>query len=139
MNIESREEIVLEHRSRFWPVMLFPHFERSHTVGLIGWRDGRPRFVKDIALTSAGRLVLTTRRLWGKGHFFGLWCSIEIARRAIEAAEIRPDDEGLLEIRFHEARKKGWVRFVARGPLDGRVLLNLGDQSGRWYEALVGG
>jgi hypothetical protein len=128
--------VLLEHRSWIWPVMLFPHIERSHTVGVIGWRGRRPVVARDIRFSSAGRLVLSSDSLRGRSNLAGLWCSFEIARTAIES--VRPSSQGgtLLEVRFRAAKKSRLLRYMTRGPLDGVVLLNLPGKVDRWAAAL---
>ena len=127
---------LLEHHSRFWPVMLFPHIDRSHSVALIGWREGRPVWLKDVVCGSPGRLILTAENLHGRGNIYSWWSWIDIPRRAIESARPSPQTEGLLEVRFREARKSRFLGFMTRGELGGRVFLNLGDACEEWRAKL---
>ncbi len=128
----------LEHRTRFWPMMLFPNTDRSHSIALIGWRDGRPVWFKDVVCGSPGRLILTAEYLHGRGNIFSMWSWIDVPRRAIESARPSPRAEGVLEVRFRESRKSRFLGFLTRRELGGTILLNLGDACEEWLAELGG-
>ena len=128
--------VLLEHRTRFWPVMLFPHIERSHTATVIGRCGWRPVWLKDVVYGAAGTIALTPDKLIGRTLLIS-W--FEIDRSAIESVRLSPRAEGVLEVRFGAMRKSWFIRFVTFQKPDGLVLLNLGDSCGEWLAALAGG
>jgi hypothetical protein len=132
-------ETRLEHRSWFWPVALFPHSRRSHTLTWLGLREGRIVWFKDVVFQLSGRLELTPEVLRCRGNLVSLWSRLEIDRAAIESVRPSPKGDGLLEVRFREASKTRLLRYLTRGPLDGVVLLNLGADADAWHRELARG
>ena len=129
----------LEHRSWFWPVAVFPHIRRSHSLSCLGLREGRLLWVKDVVFQVSGRLELTPEVLRGTGNWVSFWSRLEIDRASIESVRPSPKGDGLLEVRFREARKTRLLRYMTRGPLDGVVLLNLGADADAWLRELADG
>ena len=100
---DSALPVLLEHRTRFWPVMLFPHIERSHAATAIGRRGWRPVWLKDVVYGAAGRVFLTPEKPVGRTVLIS-W--FEIDRSAIASVRVSPRAEGVLEVRFGAIRNR---------------------------------
>jgi hypothetical protein len=128
-------EIILQKTNLYWPIILFPYYEQSHTFVYTGQRA-----IKDIKFsTGFAKLCLTDRMLSCKLIFPPLLL-IEIQLADITQVFKREGMAEILEVRFDQARKGRLTRFALTGeppklPRD-RVFLNLGDEAEMWNQEL---
>lgn len=136
----AESKIILKKTSHFWPIVLFPHYQKSHATAYTG-----RRFLKDIKF-SVGFATIVLTNQWLRCHLiFPRFLVLEVQLRDILHLTRLEGKEGILEIRFSE-RRLGWLtRFALSGdpavPRD-RILLNLGKEADRWFQELdsrVGG
>ena len=134
--------VEMEMTRWFFPLLLVPIMKGTFSRGMIAFRNGSPVYVRDIkASQSQCRLELTKDSL----RCFKLipkFLLIEIPRSAIKSVRLHPQIDDLLEVRFHEANKGRFLRFLTFGnpgavPQD-VVYFNLGDEARRWLDALRG-
>lgn len=131
---EENTPVILKKTSLLWPILLFPHCPRSHTVACTG-----RRLVKDVRFSAGfATLTLTVHSLRCRLVFphLRLW---EVQLGDITHLSRLKGKEELVEIRFAKS-KTGWLtRLVLSGapaiPRD-RVLLNLGDDAETWFQEL---
>jgi len=129
-----RRGTLLSKTSWFWPVALFPYYERSHTAAYTG-----TEWVKDVKMSIGfARLCLTEESL-SCTLLFPRFRLFEIALSDISAFSMVEGKKGLLEVRYQRAHLSWWTRFCLSGdpavPRD-RVVLNLGDELDRWLGEL---
>ena len=132
----KKAKAILDRRSYFFPVVIFPSHEQSHTAAIIGWKNRRPRALEDVKAAFAGRVWLTAGHLQGHSLLLGRLVSFTIPLEAINSVKISHHDAGLLEVRFRQAEKSGLLRFMTKGAPEGVVLLKLDEAAGRWLRAL---
>jgi len=131
----SDNSTILRKTSFFWPIILFPSYERSQTIVYTGRGPG-----KDIKFSAGfARLTLTDSILRCRLIFPPLLI-LEVEFSDIIGVSRLEGKEGIVEIRFNKGRK-GWLtRFGLSGdstiPRD-RALLNPGDEWETWYRELT--
>ena len=132
--VSPASSVLLERRSYFWPIVLFPHYENSHTVAFTGRHN-----LKDVKF-SAGfvRLTMSDTALECR-LLFPTFPIFQIRLADITDVGTVEGKEGLVFVHFSKARL-GWpARFALSGdsaiPKD-RVLLDLGDAWQEWLETL---
>lgn len=137
-----KDRVELQMTRWFFPLLLVPIMKGTLSRGMIGFRNGSPVYIKDIkASQSQCRLELTSESLRCYKLIPKLLL-IDIPRSAIESVRLHPALDDLLEVRFREANKGRFLRFLMFGnpgavPQD-VVYFNLGDDAGRWLDALRG-
>ncbi len=120
-----RGKIILSKTSCFWPIALFPHFERSHTLVFAG-RD----WAKDVRFSIGFACLCLTETVLSCRLVFPPLLLFEIEPSNVLAVSKIEEKEGLIDIRFTNA-KLGWLtRFALSGdpaiPRN-RVILNVED------------
>jgi hypothetical protein len=137
---QAPEQVILQKTRWFFPLLLAPIMKGTFSRGMIGIRNGKPVYVRDIkASQSQCRLELTQERLRCYKLIPKLLL-IEIPRKAIKSVRLHPQLDDLLEVRFEQATKGRLLRFLMFGnpgavPQD-VVYFNLGDEAEVWLEAL---
>jgi hypothetical protein len=134
--MESKERVLLEKRSFFLPVILFPYFPRSHTVSLIGWKDYKPRILKDIKASFAGRVQLTQKHIQARSFLLRKLLGIKIPVHSIESVKVSDRDDGLIEIRYSQAEMSRLLQFIIKGTPEGVLLLKLDDMTEDWLQVI---
>jgi hypothetical protein len=126
--------VILKKTRLVWPIVLFPHYKKSHTLTFTG-----KQFVKDIRFgVSFAGLYLTESNLYCRLIFPRLLI-FEIELADITFVFKVEDKKGVLEVKFNKAMF-GWLsRFVLSGdPAIPRnhLFLNLGDECDIWFKEL---
>ncbi len=129
-----KSKILLSKVSYFWPVALFPYSPKSHTLQYTG-----REWVKDVkAAFGFSRLSLTESALCCT-FIFPRLLLFEIALLDILNVSKVEGKEGLIEVRFTQAKMGWFVRFALSGdpaiPRD-RVILNVGESLESWLREL---
>ena len=136
----KEERVLLEKTRYFFPLLLVPIMKGTLSRGMIGFRKGSPVYVRDIkASQSQCRLELTEHSLRCIKLIPRLLL-IDIPRSAIRSVRLHPRIKDLLEVRFDEAEKGRFLRFLMFGnpgavPQD-VVYFNLGEEATQWLDAL---
>jgi hypothetical protein len=130
------EEVLLECRSIFWPVIIFPYYERSHTASVVGWKDHRPHVLKDVKGSFAGRVWLTEGHLQARSFLLRSLLNIKIPLDSIASVKVSEQDNGLIEIRYRQAELSRLLRFLTKGAPEGAILLKLEDVTDIWLQTL---
>lgn len=130
----AESKIILKKSSRFWPIVLFPHYQKSHTAAYTG-----RRFLKDVKFSLGFATIVLTEQWLRCRLIFPRFLMLEVQLRNILRLTRLEGKEEILEIRFSESRL-GWLtRFALSGapavPRD-RILLNLGTDTGKWFQEL---
>ncbi|MEJ2109993.1 MAG: hypothetical protein P8Z37_08780 [Acidobacteriota bacterium] len=134
--MESKERVLLEKRSFFFPVIIFPYFPHSHTASLIGWKDHKPRILKDIKASFAGKVQLTTEHLQARSFLLGDLLRIRIPIPSIEDLKVSDRDNGLIEIRYNQAETSRLLKFILKGTPENFLMLKSDGMTGDWLQAL---
>ena len=126
--------VVLRKTNLGWPIIMFPYYERSHTVEYTG-----KEWVKDVKFAVGFATLFLTDRMLHCRLVFPRVLILEVELSDITHVSRLKDRHGILEIRFNKAKNGLLTRFALSGdaaiPKD-RVLLNLGDESEIWYHEL---
>ena len=134
--MESEEKVLLERQSFFLPVIIFPYYERSHTASIIGWKDHKPRVLKDVKASFAGKVWLTQEHIRARSLLLWSLLSIKIPVNSITSVKVSDQDNGLIEIRYRQAEMSGLLQHLTKGVPEDIVLLKLDDMVGIWLQAL---
>lgn len=136
MNESAEGKVLLERRSIIWPVIIFPYHERSHTVSVIGWKDNRPRILKDVKASFAGRVWLTEGYLRACSFLLSSLVRISIPLESIVNVKISNRDIGLVEVRYRQAHISRLLHHLTWGAPREVILLKLDDVAGKWIQAI---
>lgn len=125
---------ILKKTKLGWPIIMFPYYEKSHTVVYTG-----KEWLKDVKFTVGFATLCLTDRILYCRLIFPPILILKIELADVTSVSRLKGKHGILEVKFSRARK-GWLtRFALRGgaaiPGD-RALLNLGDESETWYRQL---
>lgn len=134
--MESEEKVLLERQSFFLPVIIFPYYERSHTVSIIGWNDHKPRLLKDVRASFAGKVWLTQEHIRARSFLLNKLLSIKIPINSIKSVKVNDQDNGLIEIRYRQAEMSRLLQYLTKGAPEDIILLKLDDMAGNWLQAL---
>lgn len=134
--MESEEKVLLERQSFFLPVIIFPYYERSHTVSIIGWNDHKPRLLKDVRASFAGKVWLTHEHIRARSFLLNKLLSIKIPINSIKSVKVNDQDNGLIEVRYGQAEMSRLLQYLTKGAPEDIILLKLDDMAGNWLQAL---
>lgn len=129
-------DIVYKFRSYFWPVVVWPYYEHSHTIQIIGWKNSRPRTLKDVKLSFAGTLTLTNDSLSVRHLLLGRWISMTVRNSDIEEVRTYEKDDELVEVIFKRIEMGSLMNFLLRGAPSNRILLNLRGNQNEFLERI---
>ena len=128
------EEILFTFRTIFWPVIIWPYYDKSHTIQIIGWESMRPHTLRNVKMSFAGTLSFTKKQMKVNHVILGRWLSITIQNKDIESIHPYDKDNDLLEVIFHQADMCKLMKFFIRGAPENRRLLNLQGNHGKLLE-----
>ncbi len=134
--MESEEKVSLERQSFFLPVIIIPYYERSHTASIIGWKDHKPRILKDVKASFAGKVWLTPEYIRARSFLLWSLLSIKIPVNSITSVKVSNQDNGLIEIGYRQAEMSRLLQHLTKGAPGDIVLLKLDDMAGNWLQAL---